>query len=81
VSYDRLVTETVSSFRSPHLGTDELHYLGDDAAVVAGCSRKTLERRANKGTLTARYFHGLVCYPVTEIHTLRDELHGRAAAK
>jgi hypothetical protein len=75
------VTQTVSPFKSPLLGSDELHYLGDDAALVAGCSRKTLERRANTRKLTARYFHGLVCYPVAEIHKVRDELHGRTAAE
>jgi hypothetical protein len=78
------VTETVSPVASPDPRTDEPHYLGDDAAKVAGCSRKTLERRArrdkDKGGITARYFHGLVCYPVTEIHSLRDELQERAAS-
>lgn len=77
------MTETVSPIISPDLETDEPHYLGDDAALVAGCSRKTLERRARRdesdGGITARYFHGLVCYPVTQIHALRDELHGKAA--
>jgi len=77
------VTATVSPVTCPDLGTDEPHYLGADAAMVAGCSRKTLERRARRdddSRLTARYFHGLVCYPVTEIHALRDELQGKAAA-
>lgn len=78
------MTETVSSIASPDLGTGEPHYLGDDAALVAGCSRKTLERRAardeSEGGITARYFHGLVCYPVTQIHSLRDEFQGRAAS-
>lgn len=74
---------TVSPVICPGSGTDEPHYLGADAALVAGCSRKTLERRARRdddSRLTARYFHGLVCYPVTEIHALRDELHGKAAS-
>lgn len=77
------MTETVSPVISPDLGTGEPHYLGDDAALVAGCSRKTLERRARRrrseGGITARYFHGLVCYPVKQIHALRDELQGKAA--
>lgn len=72
------MTATVAPVSHPDLGTTEPHYLGDDAALIAGCSRKTLVRRVNKGSLTARYYHGLVCYPVAEIHALRDELRGKA---
>lgn len=64
----------------PQAGIDEPHYLGDDAKTVAGCSRRSLERRARRGKLTARHWHGLVCYPVSEIHALREELQGKATS-
>jgi hypothetical protein len=79
------VTATVSPIICPDLGIDEPHYLGDEAALIAGCSRRTLVRRARatrerrnvKVKLTPSYFHGLVCYPVAQIHDFRDELKGR----
>lgn len=77
-AYDCRVTATVSPIICPDLGIEVPHYLGDDAATVVGCSRKTLERRRNRGSLTARYYHGLVCYPVAEIHALRDEIQRKA---
>lgn len=69
----------------PEAGIDDPHYFGEDASFVSGYSRRTLERRsspkrpANK-RLTARYLHGLVCYPVTEIHALREERLRKAEA-
>lgn len=80
------MTATVAPFTCPELGITEPHYWAEDARTVSGYSKRTLERRSSsdhpsdKERLTAHYVRGLVCYPVSEIHALREERLGKAKA-